>query len=232
MDGAERWKLSLHLNCSNIVCANLAQAEHIYVGLEDMVKRDPEWCKKIAYYESQDKKGKTERCCIYDPSVYKRNQLMRLPMAWKKTGNKEKDGPPFQPFLTFKGEPFAFDRESFLASCLTSVDIKKAHKVPIDKFPNQRQRQRREKQPQKRIAEQKQLDRMPELKQYEEKKSATMMDFCYRILQDQFPSGGDRTSIVKEKHRNRFYVIQNSGGRPCYFGPHHQSNNGFFVMCR
>ena len=155
---------------------------------------------------------------------------MRLPMAWKYTGNKEKDGPPFQPFLTFKGEPFAFDRESFLASCLTSVDIKKAHKVPIDKFPNQRQ-QRREKQPQKRIEEQKQLDRIPQLKQHEEKKSATMMDFCYRILQDQFPNGGDRTSIVREKHKNRFYVIQNSGGRPCYFGPHHQSNNGFFVMC-
>ncbi len=59
VDGAERWKLSLHFNCSNIVCANLAQAEHIYDGLDDIVKRNPEWS-KFAYYESQDKKGKKE----------------------------------------------------------------------------------------------------------------------------------------------------------------------------
>ncbi len=112
VDGSERWKLSLHFNCSNIVCSNLAQAEHIYEGLDELIKRDPEWS-KFAYYESQDKKGKKELCCIYDPSVYKPNQLMRLPMAWKLTGNKDKDGTPFQPLMNFKGEPFAFDQRVF-----------------------------------------------------------------------------------------------------------------------
>src|SRR5690606_11078739 len=94
--------------------------------------------------------------------------------------------------------------------------------------------QRKEKKSQKKFntVELKKLDKLPEIKQHEEKKSQNIKDFLYQILQDQFPGGGDQTSIIKEKDLNRFYVIQNSGGRPCYFGPNHQSNNGFFVMCK
>ena len=80
-DKEKRWKLSLHMICTNIE-VKLAQAEHIYNELDAMLKRDPVWSQK-AFYQTVDCNGVSMTNSIVDPSVYKPNQLMRLPMSWK-----------------------------------------------------------------------------------------------------------------------------------------------------
>lgn len=103
-DGAKRFKLSLHMIHSELACVNLAQAENITNALNDLARKDEQWS-SYAFYDTLDEEGKTIQGYLYDPSVYKKNQLMRLPMSWKfvtdrKTWKQKAAGTPLLPFST------------------------------------------------------------------------------------------------------------------------------------